>query len=378
MLKEFSIKDTPNVKVHGRTVKGASPLPLFWNHSGVEVNCDGSELWIDLDVDHGFHEPWIAVELNGALMSRRMLTKEDHAVCLFRSMTPGVIKNVKFYRELQAMGEDDLCHVLVKGFRTDGTFHPVKESDFKLEFIGDSVTSGEGTYGANADTDWLAMYMSSSRHFANIIEKAMKAEVRIISQGGWGIYAGWDNDVRHNIPSIYEPICGLATGPINEALGANLPNDYEAWKPDAIIVNLGTNDNSSFNTPPLEIPGMGTFKNHRNPDGTYVREDIEKVIDAVYNFLKMLRRLNPSSHLLWAYGMLGSDMKSAILEAMDKYKADTGDDNVAFLDLPNINEITVGSHGHPGYKSHIESARVLGEYLSKKFGRAYEEPLGNL
>lgn len=378
MLKKFDINNIENLKVHGRTVKGASPLPLFWNHSGVEVNCDGSELWIDLDVDHGFHEPWIAVELNGALMSRRMLTKEDHTVCLFRSMTPGVVKNVKFYRELQAMGEDDLCHVLVKGFRTDGTFHPVKESDFRLEFIGDSVTSGEGTYGANADTDWLAMYMSSSRHFANIIEKAMRAEVRIISQGGWGIYAGWDNDVRHNIPSIYEPICGLATGPINEALGANLPNDYEAWKPDAIIVNLGTNDNSSFNTPPLEIPGMGTFKNHRNPDGTYVREDIEKVIDAVYNFLKMLRRLNPSSHLLWAYGMLGSDMKSAILEAMDKYKLDTGDDNVAFLDLPNINEITVGSHGHPGYKSHIESARVIGAYLSKKFGRHYEEPLGNL
>jgi hypothetical protein len=76
--------------------------------------------------------------------------------------------------------------------------------------------------------------------------------------------------------------------------------------------------------------------------------------------------------------MWGNEMKPATIEALERFKADTGEDNVAFLDLPNINEITVGSHGHPGYKSHIESARVIGEYLSKKFGRPYEEPLGNL
>ena len=91
MLKEFSIKDTPNVKVHGRTVKGASPLPLFWNHSGVEVNCDGSELWIDIEVDHGFHEPWIAVELNGALMSRRRPSQEVSTLtAAVRSVNPQI------------------------------------------------------------------------------------------------------------------------------------------------------------------------------------------------------------------------------------------------------------------------------------------------
>lgn len=377
-MKYYDINEVENVKVHGRTVKGASPLPLFWNHSGVEVNCDGSELWIEVSVDHGFHEPWIAIEINGALMSRRMLLKEDTRVCLFRSMTPGVIKNVKFYRELQAMHEDDLCHVLVKGFSTDGEFFPVRERNFKLEFIGDSISSGEGTYGASSDTDWLAMYMSSSRHYANIIEKAMDAEVRIISEGGWGVYSGWDNDIRHEIPKIYEPICGLAWGEVNEKLGAMGKSDYDTWKPNAIIINLGTNDNSSFNTPGFWVPEVGLCKNRRNEDGSFVREDLEKFINAVYDFLKLLRRLNPESHLVWAYGMLGDEMKPAILEAIEKFKKESGDENVAFLDLPNTNEVTVGSHGHPGYKCHIEAARVIGDYLSKKFERPYKEPLGNL
>lgn len=378
MLESIKINDAKNVKVHGRTVVKEEVLPLFWNHSGVEVNCDGSELWIDLDVDNGFHEPWIAIEINGALMSRRMLLKEDKSVCLFRSMTKGVVKNVKFYRELQAMHEDDNCHVLVKGFRTDGEFLPVEDGKIKLEFIGDSISSGEGTYGALQDTDWLAMYMSSSRHYASIIEKAMKADVRIISQGGWGIYVGWDNDLRHNLPSVYEPVCGLAYGEFNKSLGALEKNDFNSWVPDAIIVNLGTNDNSAFNSPAFDVPGIGLSKMRKNADSSYNEEDIQKVKDALYAFLKDLRRLNPSSHILWAYGMLGVNMLPVIEETIMKYSKETGDKNINVLRLPVITDETVGSHSHPGFANHREAARIIGAYLENKFGIEYKEPKGNL
>lgn len=376
-MKIHDIGDIKNIKIHGRTVKNVSPLPLFWNHSGVEVNCTGSELWIDLEVDCDFHEPWIAIELNGALMSRRMLLPEDKRVCLFRSMTPGVAKNVRFYRELQAMSEDDRCHVLVKGFETDGDFLPVKDSKYRFEFIGDSVTSGEGTYGATSDTDWLAMYMSSSRHYATLIGKAMDADVRIISQGGWGVYSGWDNDFRHRIPDIYEPICGLAWGECNKMLGALERSDYDTWIPDAIIVNLGTNDNTSFNTPPLDVPGMGICKNRRNSDGSFVEEDIENFRVAVLNFLKLLRRLNPKSHIVWAYGILGNEMEPAIRDAIERFRLETGDDNVGFLALSDTNSETIGAHMHPGYKAHQVAAKEIGEYLCNLLGAEYHMPQGN-
>lgn len=378
MLNSYDIQDVKNLKIHGRTVENASPLPLFWNHAGVEVNVTGSELWIDLEVDCGFHEPWIAYEINGALMSRQMLLADSKSICLFRSMTPGVVKNVKFYRELQAMHEDDNCHVLVKGFRTDGEFLPVSENAFKLEFIGDSITSGEGTYGATKDTDWLAMYMSSSRHYATIIEKAMNADVRIISQGGWGVYCGWDNDTRHNIPSIYEPVCGLAWGPYNKSLGATEKYDFSKWVPNAIIVNLGTNDATAFNTPPFDVPGVGICKQHKNADGSFIEEDAAKVKSAINNFLKMLRRCNPTSHIVWVYGMLGFDLEEIIKGEMEKYSKETGDTNIAYLPLPCVTEDTFGAHMHPGYKNHQEAARVLGAYLSKKFNVEYKEPQGNL
>ena len=67
------------------------------------------------------------------------------------------------------------------------------------------------------------MYMGVSRNYALMVSDALGAEFRLFSQGGWGVLSGWDNDPRHNIPSRYEKICGLAGGEINEKLGASKP-----------------------------------------------------------------------------------------------------------------------------------------------------------
>ena len=363
-LKTYSLKDMEYYKIYGRTDETQYPLPLFFNGSGIEVNVTGSELWIDIDVDYDMHEPWIFTRLNNSFMSRQMLMSGSYSLCLFRIMSPDTVKNMKFFRELQAMSEDDSCHILIRGFRTDGFFLPVSNKKYKLEFIGDSITSGEGTYGAKEDTDWLAMYMGVSRNYALMVSDALDAEFRLVSQGGWGVLCGWDNDPRHNIPSRYEKICGLAGGKMNESLGASKPYRFESWKPDAIIVNLGTNDASAFNQPEWTNPETGeTFKQHKNPDGSFDPDDLNRFKQAVIDFLTMLRRNNPDSHIVWVYGMLGYDLTLAITDAMNSYKNATKDNNVAFLHLPNTTDETVGSHAHPGEKSHARAAKVLTEYL---------------
>lgn len=363
-LKQVTLQETAYYKIHGRTDETQEALPLFFNGSGVEVNVTGSELWIDLDVDFDTHEPWIWTALNGAFMSRQMLLSGTYSLCLFRGMSPDTVKNVRFFRELQAMSEDNACRILIKGFRSDGSFLPVKDRPFKLEFIGDSITSGEGTYGAREDTDWLSMYMSASRNYARMVSDALNAEYRLISQGGWGVLCSWDNDPRHNLPSRYEKICGPASGEKNEQLGAGKSYDFQSWIPDAVIVNLGTNDASAFEQPEWKDPVTGrTFKQHKEPDGTYRREDIARFQQAVIDFLSMLRRNNPTSHIVWTYGMLGYDLTFAITDAMNTYQKTAGDRNIAFLQLPNTTDLTIGSHAHPGEKSHARAAQVIIEYL---------------
>lgn len=363
-LKTYSLKETAYYKIHGRTNEEQFPLPLFFNGSAVEVNVTGTELWIDIETDYDCHEPWAIIEINGALIARQMLPPGSSSVCLFRNMDGNAIKNVRFIRELQSMCADGFCHILVKGFQSDGTFLPVSDPKYKLEFIGDSITSGEGTYGANEEVDWISMFMSFSHNYARIISKALDADCRLISQGGWGVLCGWDNHPDHNIPSRYEKVCGLADGALSEKLGAGKPYDFQSWKPDAIIVNLGTNDASAFNQPMWSDPASGrTFQQRRNPDGTYNQEDLLRFKQAVIDFLHMLRRNNPDSHIIWCYGMLGYDLTFAITDAMNQYTSQTGDHNLAFLQLPNTTAETVGSHAHPGYQSHKRAAKVLIEYL---------------
>lgn len=365
-LKTYTLKEVPHYKVHGRTDSSQYPLPLFWNGSAIEVNVTGSELWIDIDVDFDCHEPWICCAINGAVMSRQMLLPGSYSLCLFRGMSPEAVKNVQFVRELQAMSEDDSCHILIRGFQTDGHFSPIPDRKFKLEFIGDSITSGEGTYGAKEDVDWIPMYMGVSRNYAALTAQALNAEARLISQGGWGALCGWDNNPRHNLPTYYTKICGLAGGSVNEALGAQKDNPFAEWQPDAIIVNLGTNDCSAFSQPEWSDPETGeTFKQHLNEDGSFRADDLARFEQAVVDFLHVLRRCNPSSYIVWTYGMLGYNLSLAITDAINTFRSKTGDIKTFFLQLPNTTEETVGSHMHPGFASHIRAAKVLIEYLQE-------------
>ncbi len=368
MLKEYDIMQVPNLKVHGRIEKPSSPLPLFGTHSGIEVNCTGSELWVDVECEYDFHDVWVAGEVNRALMFRQMLMPGKNSICLFRSMMNGPVKNVRFYRELQAMSDNPEIQLTVTGLRTDGEFLPVENKKFRFEFIGDSITSGEGSYGGREDTEWLAMYMSYSRTYVNMIEHMMDADCRSISQGGWGFYIGWDNNRSHNMPRVYDKVCGLATGPKNEAFGSQREYNFTNWVPDAVIINLGTNDACSFNMPGMEVEGYGFCKSRRNEDGSMNAEDLQNMENAVYDFLKQLRSKNPTSLLLWAYGMMGNEMEPVIRQAMERYRNETGDTNVDYLPLPNTTDANIGAHSHPGCFSHLESAKVIAGYLGEKFG----------
>ncbi len=363
-LKEYEISKVPYMHIYGRTGRITQPLPLFFNGSGIEVKINGEELWVDVETDCDFLEMWVAYEINGAFIGRQMLLPGRHSLCLLRRQDPNEIKTVKFYRELQAAGDEEKSFLTVHSIKTDGDFFKTDEHNCKLEFIGDSITSGEGSYGNIADTVWVSMYMSASVNYATMTSKALNADYRLLSQGGWGVFSGWDNDFRHNIPSVYEKVCGLAPGEHNKSLGA--ADDYDfSFGPDAIIVNLGTNDNSAFNSPPFTDPDTGEVHHlRRDPDGSFNKDDIKLVENAIVDFLKMLRKHNPGAHIVWCYGMLGCELTLPITNAINTYRGATGDKNVAFLGLPNTTHDEYGSHMHPGLKSHKKAAAVLTDYLN--------------
>lgn len=364
-MKRAEIASVPHL-VHGRTNQKTNPLTLFWTASGLEVNVRASELWVEIHADWSIHEPWYSFVINGAFMSRRMAEKGTHRVCVFRGMDPNVVKNVQILKDTQALNVDPESVMQICALETDGTFEPVEARQLKLEFIGDSITSGEGDIGVAAEQDWISMFFSAENNYAVMTGRTVNADIRVISQSGWGVGCAWNNDPNGTIPPVYEEVCGLLTGEKNEALGAHESNDFEAWKPDYVFVNLGTNDCGAFNQPAWVNPETGeSFQNRRNADGTLNAEDVERFKSNAVAFLKRLRRCNPDARLVWIYGMLGPELAPALEAAMTSYKKETGDENAEFLlmtdDIPNR-----GCRNHPGVEAHRTAAAELTAYLQNR------------
>lgn len=362
--KVYALTEVPHLKVHGRTTGILSPLTLFWTGGALELNVEGSELWVEVEADYDSLEPWIGFVVGGFPVARQMLTAGRRWLCVFRGMSGDKPKNVRIVKETQAMSADPGCRLQIHGVKTDGVFRPVADKPYKIEFIGDSITSGEGAIGARGETDWVPMLFSAVHNYTYLTAEAMDADYRVVSQSGWGVLTSWDNNPRRNIPDAYEPVCGVVTGARNEALGAGKPNDFAAWRPDVVVVNLGTNDAAAFHQPAWTDEATGeTRKRRLNADGSYDADDLRAFEEAVGRFLERLRRCNPNARIVWAYGMLGTPMMPAIRRAADAYAKRTGDANVSVFRLPDMTNETAGARSHPGIAAHEQAAKALAAYL---------------
>ncbi len=362
-LQKAALSLLPEVRALGRHT-GRDPLTLFWTASGIELDFTGSELWVDLFADYDTVEPWISVELDGTWIARFAVNPGSGRVCLFRGMTPGRKKHIRLLKDVQVM-HDDPAHLLqITGLEyAGGVFLLLPKPNYRLEFVGDSITSGEGAIGAQAEEDWVGAFFSVENHYARMTADALGAEYRCLSQSGWGIVTGWDNDVRHVMLPYYTQVCGVAVGERSEALGSQQENDFAAWQPDAVIINLGTNDCNAFDNPPWTDPDTGeTYQMRRISNGDFHPTDAQKIADGVQSFLALAREKNPKANLIWCIGMLGADIAPVLRQGIEQYKAVSGDEQVFLLELPDTTPETMGARRHPGAACHQQAAQVLTDF----------------
>jgi hypothetical protein len=81
-LTEYDPLTLPNLRVLGRTGKDA--INFYWTGSGIELDLYGTELWIQVDVDWKWFEPWIAVLQKERLLVRMPLQQGKQLILLFR------------------------------------------------------------------------------------------------------------------------------------------------------------------------------------------------------------------------------------------------------------------------------------------------------
>ncbi len=357
-----------NMKFYGR---GTQPdekgrIPLFWSGSGFEFDTDADEAYMTVVSDFNTHEMWFAIWLDGVCISRRMASKGRERVCLFRGKMESRSTRVRVTKETQPMPEDSCSYIYVESVECSGAMNKMPEKNYCIEVIGDSITSGEGTYGARKAMEWISSYFSYERTYERLLGDILDAEISVVSSSGWGVVAAWDNNCLNRIPRIYDKICQNAAGEINISFGAD--KDYDFIKSmDIIIISLGTNDAGGFDNPEwTSEDGMLKFKNHRNYDGTLFSGDTERFSRGAEEFIGHVHEKNPDAYILWIYGQLGDILSPFIRKAVDSFKQKTGFKRADFLQLPGITYESEGSREHPGAASHDECARLIAETIANK------------
>lgn len=353
-IKEYKIVDNSNIKINGRMVKDSDSVHFFWTGSSVELNLKATELHILAEGLYSSQVHYLAIEVNGMVCQRIMLDGTRQWITVFKFFDDSKITNVRIIKETQAMNEDSEHILNFYSIKTDGELLPVNDKKYKLEFIGDSLTSGEGAIGTGNDEPWISHYFSHVRSYPYMVSKLIDADYRIFSKSGWGIHCSWDNNPYFNIPSHYENICSVMPDDRFKELGIFQKNDFSLWQPDAVICNLGTNDHGAFyNSPFIDKDGT-VYKLDKN--------SFEIIKNDVVLFLNMLRKNNPDSFIYWAYGMCDKELGLHISDAVETYNMKYND-NVVYIDMPLTKEEELGARYHPGILSHKECAYCIADIL---------------
>jgi len=378
-MDEWNVLEQDKIRLLGRSDCLSGVFHMDWTGSCIEFILKGSHAQIQLTAVSDGREQWVLFEIDGIPSARVRLHDGTHWYTVLSSrgypkshrFVAAAKRRIRIFKETQAHYGDKNATTSCDRIRVDGELFalPVRK---RIEFIGDSMTSGEGAISprladigsAVSIDEWSTSYYAWPGYTSRLLD----VDFQILSQGGWGTYCGWDNNMFTAIPSIYDRICGVISQPWAAARGADKPYDF-SFHPDVIVLNMGTNDDSAFVQPAWVHPVTGLhFKLRRvdedtNPDSyEYVKEDQDKVIEAMVSFVELIAEKNPDTPILWSYGMMGQGMWATIEKAKNILHTNglTQFDTI-FLPLTPSGDFGANSHplaAHHERCAHIIAARI--------------------
>ncbi len=374
-MKNYKLNEISEKRILGRNVKDAenlSSLALFWGASALEICVKASEVWINFSSDFDNSESWVCIEINGMQISRFIAPKEKTWICVARNLNPEKENLISIIKDTQAMSSDEYHSLFINeiGLNDDGTFAKITPRKMKIEFIGDSITSGEGLAGGIDEWEWIPQWFCASKTYAIQTAKSLNADWNIMSQCGWGICWGWDGNIHTAIPPHYENVCSVMWGEYQEKLGVSQKYDFGNGS-DFVVINLGTNDNGAFFQPAWKDENGIEHVLHTNKNGEATDEDGKKIYDGVKSFLKNIRNHNPNAKIIWTWGMIRlTAIPKFIQNAVDDFKTENDDKNVFTLEFDAMEDVEKlpedkGSRGHPGPKTHKLAAQKLTDFIKK-------------
>jgi lysophospholipase L1-like esterase len=150
------------------------------------------------------------------------------------------------------------------------------------------------------------------------------------------------------VANYYEKYCYTAADGFDGIKPQTIAYDH-GFQPDAIVINLGTNDSTYTGTDPQRM-------------GEYTEKYVE--------FLKTVRSKNPKARIFCTLGTMGNTLYNAMNDAVQRYTMLTGDRNITSFELPVQDQMLDGIvvQGHPSEKTHSKDADIIAQKIKTDMG----------
>ena len=314
-----------NVRILGRTVYNDDSLWLANSVSGVEFTVTGTQVTFNLNVSG---DPTrIGVYLNGQLYQRGLIggSSKKGSVTVPLAEGENTVRLIKLSESMQSeLGIDSI--------ETDAgsTIKPTSAKERKLEFIGDSITCGYGIDlplkdpSTGENNKFSTLSEDASKTYAYQIASMFDSDVDLFSMSGCGVWCNYGGSRDHTMEKYYRKTSLNTWNSISSqdyVLIQDFDWDHSQYQPDCIVIDLGTNDWTYFDS-------------HEN--------EKEKFEDSYTDLLKLVRECSPDAKIVCTLGMMGAELYPQIKNAVDEYKSDTGDKEVYTLKLGQIDPAQEG------------------------------------
>ena len=267
---------TGNIKVLACAC-GLSLAPCLLQ-AGVSVGADSPDLRYYGRID--FSNPkkprfdWPGVSIAAAFEGTKIGVVLDDGADDYNLFIDGILKKVLVTvpgsRTYTAEGLPAGAHSLLLTKRTSSSFGvgrfeglvldeggkllpPPPPPAHKIEIVGDSFTVGYGDEGP-AECKDLRPYENSYMSYGQITGRLLNAEARQIAVSGTGMVRNWAEPG----PESPEPMPARYGRLLENDKASNW--DFSKWIPEAVVINLGTND---FSTEPRTKPETYKARYHQ-------------------------------------------------------------------------------------------------------------------
>lgn len=281
---------------------------LQWgsDHNYLEVSIDGNEpLRIKLDTIHN-------------IVTLPMLKKGEHTIIVSKGT------------------EALIGYIVFKGLRCRKLLQLPPKPGLKIEFFGDSITSGMGSFTTTLPCgkgQWFDQH-SAWYSYASITARSLNAEYHLTSESGIGLMHSCC-DKPFTMPQVFDKM---------DITHDTIVWDFNRFQPEVVVINLGQND------------GV---------------QDSAQFTKAYIDFIRKLSVVYPKAKIACISSPMANDtLREALrnyLKAVGQYFEASKEISVSTYVFEK--QYIKGCGDHPDVNDHREIARILTPFLKSVIER---------